>query len=591
MGTGDTAGAPAARRQWQGRSRRAAGAGADAVVIGAGVNGLVAANLLVDAGWDVVVCEAQAEPGGACRSARLTVPGVDGPSSTDLSFGIDLFSAFHPFAAASPVLRGLALGEHGLRWRHAPTVLAHPLPDGRCAQLSTDLGETCASLADFAPGDADAWQEQVALWRRVRAPLLDALLATPFPPVRAGARLLRALGAADALRFARFGVLPVRRFAAEEFAGDGAGLLLAGCALHTDLAPEAAGSALIGWLLAMLGQDVGFPVPEGGAGNLAAALVRRLRARGGELRTGTGVDAVTVRAGRADGVRLADGTVLPARRAVIADVDAVSLYRRLVAPEHLPPRLFADLDRFHWDSATFKVNWALAGPIPWSDPRVARAGTVHLGGTMDDLTVLAAELARDLVPAQPFVVLGQMTTADPSRSPAGTESAWAYFHLPQRPRGHAGTAGARLPATGAVTGRPDEHDVAVLLERLERRIEAYAPGFTALVLGRDVQSPARLESMDRVLHGGALGGGTAALHQQLVFRPVPGLGRPETPVPGLYLASMSAHPGGGVHGGPGAMAARVALGAAGPTGAARRRALAATHRMLYSMPARSAEPG
>ncbi|ONH49718.1 FAD-dependent oxidoreductase [Frankia sp. CcI49] len=604
MGTGDAAGAPAARRLWPGRSRRAAGAGADAVVIGAGVNGLVAANLLADAGWDVVVCEAQTEPGGACRSSRLTAPGIGigidtgtgPPPGTDLSFTTDLFSAFHPFAAASPVLRGLALGEHGLRWRHAPTVLAHPLPDGRCAQLSTDLDETCASLADFAPADADAWQEQVALWRRVRAPLLDALLATPFPPVRAGVRLLRALGAADGLRFARFGVLPVRRFAAEEFAGDGAGLLLAGCALHTDLAPEAAGSALIGWLLAMLGQDVGFPVPEGGAGNLTAALVRRLRARGGELRTGTPVAAVTVRAGRADGVRLADGSVLPARRAVIADVDAVSLYRGLVAPEHLPPRLLADLDRFHWDSATFKVNWALAGPIPWSDPRVARAGTVHLGGTMDDLTVTAAELARDLVPAQPFVVLGQMTTADPSRSPAGTESAWAYFHLPQRPRGHAGTAGARLPATAAVTGRPDgqgrpdEHDVAVLLERLERRIEAYAPGFTTLVLRRDVQSPARLESMDRVLHGGALGGGTAALHQQLVFRPVPGLGRPETPVPGLYLASMSAHPGGGVHGGPGAMAARVALGAAGPTGAARRRALAATHRMLYSTPARSSMP-
>ncbi|WP_066074597.1 NAD(P)/FAD-dependent oxidoreductase [Frankia sp. EI5c] len=553
--------------------RRGRGA-ADAVVIGAGVNGLVAANLLTDAGWDVVVCEAQDDPGGACRSAEVTAPG----------FGTDLFSAFYPFAARSPALRSLALEDHGLRWRHAPRVLAHPTTDGRCAVLSTDLAETCASLAAYAPADAAAWRAQAARWERVREPLLDALLADPFPPVRAGARLARVLGAADLLRFARFATLPVRRFAAEEFAGEGAGLLLAGCALHTDLAPESAGSALVGWLLAMLGQDVGFPVPEGGAGRLTDALVRRLRAGGGQLRTGTRVAGVTIRGGRARGVRLADGTVLPARRAVIADVDAVSLYRGLVAEAHLPPRLLDDLGRFHWDSATFKINWALAGPIPWADPRVAQAGTVHLGGTMDDLTVLASQLARDLVPAAPFLVLGQMTTADPARSPAGTESGWAYFHLPQHPRGDAGR-GAHGGGDGdgdAVTGRWDDDDVARLVHRVERRLEEYAPGFGALVLGRDVQPPTRLEAMDTTLRGGALGGGTAGLHQQLMFRPVPGLGRPETPVAGLYLASMSAHPGGGAHGGPGAMAARVALRDAGPAGPLRRRAAAAAHRRIYS---------
>ncbi|WP_368862433.1 phytoene desaturase family protein [Frankia sp. Mgl5] len=554
--------------------RHAAADTADAVVIGAGVNGLVAANRLADAGWDVVVCEAADEPGGACRSAEVTAPG----------FGTDLFSAFYPFAARSPALRALDLTDHGLTWLHAPRVLAHPTPDGRCAVLSTDLDETAASLAAYAPADAAAWRAQVALWERVRDPLLEALLAAPFPPVRAGARLARALGAADMLRFARFAMLPVRRFAAEEFAGAGAGLLVAGSALHTDLAPESAGSALIGWLLAMLGQDVGFPVPRGGAGRLTAALVDRLRSRGGVVRTRAEVDAVIVTAGRARGVRLTDGTAVRARRAVLADVDAVSLYRRLVGDEHLPARLLTDLARFQWDSSTFKVNWALAGPIPWSDRRIADAGTVHLGGTMDDLTMMSAQLACGLVPADPFLVLGQMTTADPGRSPAGTQSAWAYFHLPQSPRGDAGGAG--------VTGRWDGDDTARLLERVERKLEAAAPGFGSLILSRDTQSPRRLEDQDAVLRGGALNGGTAALHQQLIFRPVPGLGRPETPIPGLYLASMSAHPGGGAHGGPGAMAATVALRDAGPAGPVRRRASAAAHRLIYAGPVASpAAPG
>jgi phytoene dehydrogenase-like protein len=578
-------------------------ADADAVVIGAGINGLVAANLLADAGWHVVVCEAQDAAGGACRSAEVTAPG----------FVTDLFSAFYPLAAASPVIRGLELERHGLRWVRAPQVLAHPTPDGRCAVLSTDPEETAQSLASYEPGDAAAWHRQVARWRTVRDPLLDALVATPFPPVRAGVRLARALGVADGLRFARFATLPVRRFAEEEFAGDGAGLLFAGNALHTDLAPEAATSAVFGWILAMLGQDIGFPVPEGGAGRLADALVARLRAGGGTLRTSCPVAGVVVGRRRAPGVvvgrrrapgvvvgrrrapgvvvgrrrvagapiggeralgvRLADGTEITARHAVVADVDAVSLYRHLVDERHVPARLAADLDRFQWDNSTFKVNWALSGPIPWSNPGCAGAGTVHLGGTMDDLTRMSAQLARSLVPAHPFLVLGQMTTTDRTRSPAGTESAWAYLHVPQRPRGDAGGEG--------ISGDWGAGDVARLVRRVERTVEAAAPGFGDLVVGRDAQSPLGLEDSDAALHRGALNGGTAALHQQLVFRPVPGLGRPETPVAGLYLGSMSAHPGGGVHGGPGAMAARVALKDAGLLGPARRGAIAALHRRIY----------
>lgn len=537
---------------------------ADAIVIGAGVNGLVAANLLADARWDVIVCEAADEPGGACRSAEAVAPG----------YVTDLFSAFYPLTAASPVMRGLGLEEHGLRWSRAPSVLAHPTADGRCAVLSTDLDRTAESLASYAAADGPAWRALFDRWRTVREPLVEALVGVPFPPVRAGIRFARALGAAGTLRFARFATLPVRRFAEEEFAGDGAGLLLAGNALHTDLAPEAAGSALFGWLLTMLGQDVGYPVPTGGAGQLTAALVHRLRVRGGMVRTASPVAGVLVRDGQAQGVRLADGSTLRARRAVIADVNAVSLYRHLVAAEQLPARLLDDLARFHWDNSTFKVNWALRGPIPWSDPRCADAGTVHLGGTMDDLTLMSAQLACRTIPHDPFLVIGQMTTADPTRSPAGTESAWAYFHVPQEPRADAGGE--------QITGRWGPEDVARLADRAERRIERMAPGFRDRVVGRDVQSPLALQAANAALHRGALNGGTAGLHQQLMFRPVPGLGRPETPVRGLYLASMSAHPGGGVHGGPGAMAARVALRTAGTFGPVRRAAVRAAHARIYA---------
>lgn len=537
----------------------------DAVVIGAGQNGLVAANLLADAGWDVLVLEAQPEPGGAVRSAEVTAPGY-------LS---DLYSAFYPLGVASPVLRDLRLEDHGLRWRHAPQVLGHPLPDGRAAVLSRDLEQTAASVDAFAAGDGAAWRHLAAEWERLSPSLVDALF-TPFPPVRAGARLLRELGAADALRFARFALLSVRRHGVEEFAGEGAPLLLAGNALHTDLGPGSAGSAVYGWLLAMLGQFVGFPVPEGGAGQLTAALVERLRSRGGRLECDVRVTGVVVRGGRAVAVQVADGRTVDVRRAVLADVTAPQLYLDLVGADHLPPRLLADLRRFAWDTGTVKVDWALSSPIPWRAEAVAPAGTVHVGGHLDDLTVYSSELERGLVPDKPFLLVGQMTTSDPSRSPAGTESAWGYTHVPARPRGDAG---------GELRGDWGAGDRARFLDRMEAQMERYAPGFRDLIVGRHAQFPADLQASDSNLQGGAVNGGTAALHQQLVFRPTPGLARPETPFAGLYLASSSAHPGGGVHGACGANAAKAAL-RAGTTG---RLALAGTRLLSGRAPATPAD--
>ncbi len=505
----------------------------DAVVIGAGHNGLVAANLLADAGWSVLVLEGTDAPGGAVRTAEITAPG----------FHSDLCSSFYPLGGASPVLAALDLHRYGLRWRHAPDVLAHVLPDDRAVLLSRDLERTVASVSAFAPGDGDAWRAEYALWRRIGAHLMDAVLE-PFPPVRAGTRLARALGTADALRFARSVVQPVRRFAEERFAGEGARLLLEGCAVHTDLGPHTAGSAIFGWLLTMLGQDRGFPVVEGGAGRLTDALVRRLADRGGQVMCGRQVTRVLVARGIAVGVRDASGEQVRARRAVLADVPAPALYSELVGEEHLPPRLVDDLRHFQWDDSTIKIDWALSAPVPWTAEQPRTAGTVHLGG---DAAEAAADLQSRRLPGAPFLLVGQMTTADPARSPTGTEALWAYTHVP----------------------RGDHWDDDALrrqADRIEVLLHRHAPGFRDRILARHVAGPAQLRAHDLSIVDGSVNAGTAAIHQQLVFRPVPGLGRADTPVDRLFLSSASAHPGGAVHGGPGANAAHAALARWGLTG-------------------------
>jgi len=521
----------------------------DAVVVGAGHNGLVAANMLADAGWRVLVCEATDAPGGAVASAEITAPG----------FVSDLCSAFYPLAAASPALLDLGLEDYGLRWRHAPSVLAHVFPDGRHVTLSRDLDATAASLDTFAPGDGAAWRREFELWQRVRDDVL-ALILRPFPPVRAGARLARTLGAGELLTLTRMLTLPARVLGAERFAGDGARALLAGTAMHTDLGPDQSGGAVFGWFLTMLGQEIGFPVPEGGAGNLAAALVRRLSDRGGRVDVGRPVTSVLVAGGQAVGVRDASGQPVRARRAVLADVPAPVLYRDLVGETHLPARLRAALADFGWDDATIKVDWALSGPIPWAAD-LGRPGTVHLGVDVNGMAGAAHDLACGRVPANPFLLLGQMTTADPSRSPAGTESVWAYTHVPR---------GQEWPPD-----RLRRH-----ADRIEQVVEDQAPGFRSLVVGRAIAGPAELAEHNPSLVEGAINAGTAAIHQQLVFRPVPGLGRADTVVDRLYLAGASAHPGGGVHGAAGANAARAALARNGFLGAGYGALMRAAHRLL-----------
>ncbi len=509
-------------------------------MIGSGPNGLVAANLLADAGWSVTVLEAQPTIGGAVRSDTDVAPG----------FVHDTMSAFYPLAAASPTIAGLQLEDQGLEWVHAPAVVGNPLPDGSWALLHREREDTAAGFDELCPGDGDGWLQLCEMWDKIGPGILSALL-NPFPPVRAAGRLAASLPQAGGMQVLRTLIVSVRRLGQEYFSGEAPRILLAGNALHADLSPEGAGSGLFGLLLVMLGQSVGFPVPRGGAGELISAMARRLEAKGGTIETSAEVTSVVIRRGRAVGVRLRDGTEVPASKAVIADVSAPALYGGLVPLEELPSRVRRGIQRFEWDPSTVKVDWALSGPVPWKPAPPAAPGTVHIAHSVDELSIFAAQISGQSVPSDPLMLMGQMTTTDPTRSPAGTESLWAYSHVPQQASYDAGNDGIR--------GVWDADDLERMADRMQRRVERFAPEFASRIVARRILGPRELQARNANLHRGAVNGGTANLYQELIFRPVPGLGRAETPIKRLYLGSASAHPGGGVHGAPGSNAARAAL--------------------------------
>lgn len=512
----------------------------DAVVIGGGHNGLVAAAGLAAAGWQVTVLEAQSEVGGAVRSAEL-FPG----------FRSDLFSAFHPLAVASPAFRELDLESHGLRWSHAPVPFGHPMnPQDRDAVLvQRDARDTAAQLARFDARDGRTWLELVEQWQSVRPAIINTLFG-PFPPARGPASLLRALGVGGSLRFARFLLLPANRMVTELFHSEQARLLILGNAMHADIPLDAPGSGVMGYLLTMLAQDSGFPVPIGGASALTDALVRKCEAAGVEIIRDCRAVGIDVESGKATAVRTADGRRWTARNAVVADVAALTLYRELLPEAAVPQQVLRDLENFEWDAPVVKVNYALSEKIPWTSSNLSGAGTVHIGADRRGMVQWMADLNTGVIPEKPFMLFGQMTTADPTRSPVGTESAWAYTHLPR--------------------DIDDTESATILAERVDEVLEAHAPGFADTIVGRAVQTPQILADSDENLHAGAVNGGTSQLYQQLFFRPSPGLGRAETPVGQLFLGSASAHPGGGVHGTCGRNAARAALAAHGVTGIPRR---------------------
>jgi phytoene dehydrogenase-like protein len=494
----------------------------DAVVIGSGPNGLVAAATLARHGWRVLVLEACDRPGGAVYSEELTLPG----------YLHDVGAAFFPFGPVSPAFRFLDLAGAGLQWRHARRDSCHPAPDGTSVAISRDADLATLSFKE----DGQRWR-RLAAWQQAMGDRLTEALLAPLPAVGPALRL----GPLNLLSFAAAGLPSTAAVARRLFQTEAARRVIPGLALHVDLGPEDFAGAGLGLVLALLASGPGFAVPVGGARAITEALLRRLEEGGGELHLGTHVDQILVQRGRAIGVRTSRGEDIPVRRAVLADVGAPALYLRLVPRRHIPAVFRESMRRFRYGWGTFKMDWALSGPVPWASPEARESAVVHAGDSIADLIAFTRQVRTGRLPSNPYLVIGQQSLADPSRAPPGGHTLWAYSRVPNRMEGG--------------WGRYRE----MFADRIEERIEGLAPGFRDVIQGRAVHSPEDLETMDENLVGGDLGGGSAWFGQQLFFRPVFPYFRYGTPVRGLYLASASTHPGAGVHGACGFNAAHMAL--------------------------------
>ncbi len=493
----------------------------DAVVIGAGPNGLTAAATLARRGLRVLVLEAQPRPGGACWSLELTRPG----------FLHDVGAAFFPFAHDSPAFRDLDLAGAGLRWTNAPRESCHPAPDGSCATISRDVEESARSFG----ADGPAWR-RLALWMRAMGPRFAAALLAPLPGIGPALQL----GPVHLARLAWNGLGSTAGFARRHFATEAGRRVFPALALHVDLGPDDIAGAGLGLALGLLASSAGFPVPVGGARAISEALIRRLNEAGGELRVNARAERLVVRGGRVVAVRTRDGEI-PVRRAVLADVGPPALYGRLLADVPGLTWQRARARRFRYGWGTFKVDWALSGPAPWSAAEARESSVVHAGDSVADLRRFTRQVRAGELPDNPYLVIGQQSLADPGRAPPGCHTLWAYSRVPNT-----------LPG-----GWSAEREA--FADRVEQRIEGLAPGFRERILARHVAAPPDLEAMDENLVGGDLGGGSARIDQQLFLRPwFPWFGY-ATPVRGLYLCSASAHPGAGVHGACGYNAARRAL--------------------------------
>jgi phytoene dehydrogenase-like protein len=465
-------------------------------VVGSGPNGLAAAIVLVEAGVDVEVREAADHVGGGLHSAELTLPG----------FVHDVCATVLPLAAGSPFFRPLELP---VEWTHPAAPAAHPLDDGTAVVLERGVDETAEGLG-----------RDGAAYRRLVEPLSDAweelapvLLGRQPPTMRRALRALDAAGAGSLARAARAALGDARSVAESLFDTERARAWFAGHCAHSMLPLERRPSAGFGLALAVMGHAVGWPVARGGSSRLADALVARVRGLGGSVVTGSPVDE------------------LPAEGVVLADIVPRELVR--IAGGRLPERYERQLRSYRHGPGAFKVDWALDGPIPWRAEECRRAGTLHLGGTLEEIahSEWAAWTGRPV--ERPFVLLAQQTVFDGSRAPDGKHTAWAYCHVPN---------GSAIDMT----------------ERIEAQVERFAPGFRELVLARGSSGPAQLEARNRNLVGGDLNAGAMDLGQ-LFARPALRRVPWRTPLPGVYLCSAATPPGGGVHGMGGYWAARAAL--------------------------------
>lgn len=494
----------------------------DAIVIGSGPNGLVAAATLARAGWRVRVLEAQPRPGGALYSLETTLPG----------YLHDVGAAFFPFAHVSPPLQQLQLHEVGLEWRSALYESAHPAPDGSCASIARDVERTAQS---FGP-DGDAWRS-LARWQQNMGERLPAALLAPLPALGPAFRL----GLRNLLRFGIAGLSTAAGFSRRNFRTAAAQRVIPGLSLHVDLGPEDFSSAPLGLVLGLLAAGYGFQIPAGGARAITHAILTRFEQAGGVLEMNKRVQSIVVRERRAVAVRTEQGEEIPFRRALLADVGAPALYLRLLPEECVTGWVRRSMTRFRYGWGTFKMDWALAGPVPWKSEEARQAAVIHAGDSIEDLIRFTNEARAGQLPGNPYLVIGQQSLLDASRAPAGGHTLWAYSRVPSQ------------LADGWAAHRE------AFADRIEERIEGLAPGFRALIRARAIFSPVDLERMNENLVGGDLGGGSAHFSHQLFWRPVFPHFRYRTPVRAAYLCSASAHPGAGVHGACGYNAAQAAL--------------------------------
>jgi phytoene dehydrogenase-like protein len=495
------------------------------VVIGAGPNGLVCAAQLAATGVEVVLLE-QGEDGfyGGISSADGPLPG----------FRHDICAAFFPLSMAAPALRPLV---DDLEWIAPPTVMAHPFRDGTALALERDVAETAAGLGRAGPAYARFMQPLVE-----RAlPLMDVALQ-PVPPNAREALALAADLRADLLQLAWRAALPAGAAGRRWLGDDRAAAWLAGSTAHADLDPTSPGGGAFAIVLKLLGHAVGWPFPRGGAQALAESLAGRVRANGGQIRHGAAVEEILVERGasarrgtRTAGVRLRGGERIDAD--VVVSTLSAKPFLRLLPSHALPGGVESRLRRWRYDLGTFKVDFALDAPVPWTAQECRRAGAIHIGDALPDF-VRSFRAARDgAFPEQPALVIGQHSLFDDTRAPAGKHTLYCYARSP---------LSLRIPAERAA-------------DLVQARIEEFAPGFGDVVLAREVRSPERMEGHNPSMVGGDLGGGSYQLHQQLFLRPHPRMWRTRTPVEGLYFAGASAHPGGGVHGTQGLAAAEFVL--------------------------------
>ena len=465
----------------------------DAVVVGAGPNGLVGAITLARAGRKVLLLEAAPIIGGGMRSAELTRPG----------FVHDICSTVQALGVASPGFADLDLESHGVEWCRPEIAIAHPLEGGRAALLRRDIGATTAA---FSPEDARRYE-------RLMGPLVahqKQLVATVLSPIRVPTAPIHAAA------FGRHAIRSARGLARACFAADEPRALIAGSAAHAIQPLGNVGTAGYGLFLNLLAHANGWPVAKGGSQQLANALGAVFAESGGEIVVNHSV---------------AELSTLPPAPITLLDVTPRQFLA--MAGDRVSGHARRALAKFRYGPGVFKIDWALDAPIPWTNPDVRLGGTVHVGGTLEEITDSEGEVARGHHPDQPFVLLVQPTIMDPSRAPGGKHVAWAYCHVPN---------GSTLDRT----------------EVIERQIERFAPGFRDVILDRHVMNTAAMEAHNANYVGGDINGGAGNL-RQLFTRPTISLHPWATPIHGVYLCSSSTPPGGGVHGMGGLHAARLAL--------------------------------